>query len=89
MLWQAEEYVRNWSKKEHEKFPRRNKRVEQKFIKEGNKDSDLQLLVKSLSERLNMKITIEDYTVGGKLMFHYGNLECRHKRNKGNKSARG
>ena len=42
---------------------------------EGSKDNDLQLLAKALSERFNVKITIEDYPIGGKLIFHYGNLE--------------
>lgn len=72
---QTEEYVRNCSKSEDIKSPERKQRVGQKFLKEGNKDSDLQLLAKSLSEKFNIKITIEDYTVGGRLMFHYGNLE--------------
>lgn len=72
---QTEEMVRNWSKKEYVKSPEHNQRAGQKFLQEGNKDNDLQLLAKSLSERFNIKITIEDYTVGGKLMFHYGNLE--------------
>lgn len=72
---QTEEYVRNWSKNENVKSSKRNRSVEQKTLKEDTNDSDLQLLAKSLSEKFNIKITIEDYAVGGKLMFHYGNLE--------------
>ncbi|KAJ6645039.1 putative chromosome-partitioning protein ParB [Pseudolycoriella hygida] len=72
---QTEEIVKNWSKNEYTKSPERDKRVGKNFLKEGNKDNDLQLLAKSLSEKFNIKITIEDYPIGGKLIFHYGNLE--------------
>lgn len=72
---QTEEIVKNWTKNNYTKSPERDKRVGQKFLKEGNKDNDLQLLVKSLSEKFNIKITIEDYTIGGRLVFHYGNLD--------------
>ncbi len=72
---QTEELVRNWSKNEYTNSPDRDKRIGQKFLKEGNKENDLQLLAKSLSEKFNIKITIEDYPVGGRLIFHYSNLD--------------
>lgn len=72
---QTEQLVKNWSKNEYSKSPENQQRVGKSFLKENNKDSDLQLLAKTLSERFNIKITIEDYPIGGKLIFHYGNLE--------------
>ena len=72
---QTEELVRNWSKHEYTKAPEQNKRVGKKFIQENSKGNDLQLLVKSLSEKFGIKITIEDYSIGGRLIFHYGSLE--------------
>lgn len=72
---QTEEIVRNWAKNEYTQSPENDKRVGQKFLKEANKGNDLQLLARSLSEKFNVKITIETYPVGGRLIFHYGNLE--------------
>ncbi|MFP3018095.1 MAG: ParB/RepB/Spo0J family partition protein [Candidatus Tisiphia sp.] len=72
---QTEDMVRNWSKNEYTKALEHEKRVGKKFLKEGSKDNDLQLLAKSLSERFNIKVTIEDYPIGGKLIFHYNSLE--------------
>lgn len=72
---QTEDIVRNWSKNEYTKAPEHDKHVGKKFLKKSSKENDLQLLAKSLSERFNIKVTIEDYPIGGKLIFHYGNLE--------------
>ncbi|MCC8416828.1 MAG: ParB/RepB/Spo0J family partition protein [Rickettsia endosymbiont of Gnoriste bilineata] len=72
---QTEDIVRNWSKNEYTKTPEHDKRIGRGLIKESSKENDLQLLAKSLSERFNIKVTIEDYPVGGKLIFHYSNLE--------------
>lgn len=72
---QTEDLVRNWSKHEYTKSPEQNKRIGKNFIKENSQDNDLQLLVKSLSEKFGIKITIEDYSIGGRLIFHYGSLE--------------
>ena len=57
------------------KSPEQNKRIGKKFLKENSQENDLQLLVKSLSEKFGVKITIENYSIGGRLIFHYGNLE--------------
>lgn len=72
---QTEEIVRKWSKDEYVKSPDDNFRVGKRFLKEGDKSNDLQLLAKTLSERFNIKITIENYSIGGRLIFHYNNLE--------------
>lgn len=72
---QTEDLVRNWSKHEYTKSPEQNKRIGKKFLKENSQENDLQLLVKSLSEKFGIKITIENYSIGGRLIFHYGNLE--------------
>ncbi|MDN3030633.1 MAG: ParB/RepB/Spo0J family partition protein [Candidatus Tisiphia sp.] len=71
---QTEDIVRNWSKNEYTKTPEHDKRIGRGFLKESSKENDLQLLAKSLSERFNIKVTIEDYPIGGKLIFHYSNL---------------
>lgn len=72
---QTEDIVKNWSKNEYTKIPEHDRHVGQRFLKENSQENDLQLLAKSLSERFNIKVTIEDYTIGGKLIFHYSNLE--------------
>jgi ParB family chromosome partitioning protein len=72
---QTEEMVKNWAKNEYSKSPEQRNRIGKNFLKDGSKDSDLQLLAKSLSEKFGIKITIEDYPIGGKLIFHYDNLE--------------
>ncbi|MCC8483797.1 MAG: ParB/RepB/Spo0J family partition protein [Rickettsia endosymbiont of Labidopullus appendiculatus] len=72
---QTEDIVRNWSKNEYTKTPEHDKRIGRGLLKESSKENDLQLLAKSLSERFNIKVTIEDYPIGGKLTFHYGSLE--------------
>ncbi len=72
---QTEDIVRNWSKNEYTKIPEHDRHVGKRFLKESSKENDLQLLAKSLSERFNVKVTIEDYPIGGKLIFHYSNLE--------------
>jgi len=72
---QTEQVVKNWSKNEYSKSPENEQRIGKSFLQENNKDNDLQSLAKVLSERFNIKITIEDYSIGGKLIFHYGDLE--------------
>jgi ParB family chromosome partitioning protein len=70
---QTENLVKNWSKKEYVNAPRSN-RLSNKISQEGN-DSDLHLLAKALSEKFGLKVSIENYPVGGKLIFHYNDLE--------------
>ncbi len=72
---QTEDIVKNWSKNEYTKILEHDRHVGKRFLKENSKENDLQLLAKSLSERFNIKVTIEDYPIGGKLIFHYSNLE--------------
>ncbi|MFY9589293.1 ParB/RepB/Spo0J family partition protein [Rickettsia endosymbiont of Halotydeus destructor] len=72
---QTEEIVKKWSKDEYVKSPEEDYRVGKRFLKEGDKSNDLQLLAKTLSEKFNIKVTIENYSLGGKLIFHYKNLE--------------
>lgn len=71
---QTEELVRNWSKKEYTKSPN-NVKVGRQFTKEGTIDNDLESLVKILSEKFGIKVTIENYSLGGRLIFHYKDLE--------------
>ncbi len=72
---QTEDIVKNWSKNEYTKIPEHDRHVGKRFLKDNSKENDLQLLAKSLSERFNIKVTIENYPIGGKLIFHYSNLE--------------
>lgn len=72
---QTEEIVKQWTKKEYIKSPSNNKNnVGKRFLKE-EKENDIDLIVKALSEKFNIKITIENYSLGGKLIFHYKDLE--------------
>ncbi|HJD55627.1 MAG TPA: ParB/RepB/Spo0J family partition protein [Rickettsia endosymbiont of Pyrocoelia pectoralis] len=70
---QTEELVRQWSQNEYTKSP--DNKIGKRFLIEKSTDNDLQMLVKALSEKFNIKVTIENYSLGGKLMFHYKNLE--------------
>ncbi|MGX6960122.1 MAG: ParB/RepB/Spo0J family partition protein [Rickettsia endosymbiont of Pentastiridius leporinus] len=70
---QTEELVRQWSQNEYIKSP--DSKIGKRFLKEKSTDNDLQMLVKVLSEKFNIKVTIENYSLGGKLIFHYKDLE--------------
>jgi ParB family chromosome partitioning protein len=70
---QTENLVKNWSKREYVKAPNAGERS--KDWLPNSKNNDLQLLARALSEKFGIKITIEDYTIGGKLIFHYADLE--------------
>jgi ParB family transcriptional regulator, chromosome partitioning protein len=71
---QAENIVKEWKKEEYSKSPEDTKR---RLLNNGFKNhvNELDSLAKSLSERLNIKVTIENYSIGGKLIFHYSDLE--------------
>jgi len=71
---QTEELVRQWSQNEYTKSPD-NSKIGKQLFKERTTNSDLHLLVKMLSEKFNIKVTIENYSLGGKLIFHYKDLE--------------
>lgn len=71
---QTEELVKNWSKKEFIANAKNNLNLSKK-ITNNNPDNDLQILAKTLSEKFNIKVSIEQYNHGGKLIFHYENLE--------------
>ncbi len=71
---QTEELVRQWSKNEYTKYLDKNKLGKQ-LLKKRTEDNDLQSLVKILSEKFNIKVTIENYPLGGKLIFHYKDLK--------------
>lgn len=71
---QTEELVRQWSQNEYTKYPDNN-RIGKKLFKESTEDNDLKSLVKILSEKFNIKVTIENYFLGGKLIFHYKDLK--------------
>ncbi len=72
---QTEIIVKDWSKREYVKIPHAQKRVKALQNGEGSYDNDLQLIARSLSDKFGIKITIEDHSIGGKLTFHYNNLE--------------
>lgn len=72
---QTEELVRQWYKNEYTKSPNNNNKAGKRFLKDSTTDNDLELLVKALSEKFGIKITIENYLLGGKLIFHYKDLE--------------
>lgn len=68
---QTEDIVKNWDKKEYTKIPNAQ-RIPRLH---DHKNTDLNVLTQSLSEKFGMKITIENHTIGGKLIFHYQDLE--------------
>lgn len=71
---QTENVVKNWLKREYVKVPAAEKRIKN-LGQDDTYNNDLQVLASSLSEKFGIKITIEDHAVGGKIIFHYGNLE--------------
>ena len=71
---QTEELVRQWSQNDYIKSPDNNK-LGKRLLNEKSIDNDLQMLVKVLAEKFNIKVTIENYSLGGKLIFHYKDLE--------------
>ncbi|MCC8418646.1 MAG: ParB/RepB/Spo0J family partition protein [Rickettsia endosymbiont of Glossina mortisans submortisans] len=72
---QTEELVRQWYKNEYTKSPNNSNKVGKRFLKDNATDNDLESLVKVLSEKFGVKVTIENYSLSGKLIFHYKNLE--------------
>ena len=72
---QTEKLVRQWYKNEYTKFPKNNNKVGKRFLKDSTTDNDLELLAKALSEKFGIKITIENCSLGGKLIFHYKDLK--------------
>jgi ParB family transcriptional regulator, chromosome partitioning protein len=71
---QTEAIVKNWSKREYTKDPEQEK-YRSKYSKPESSNRELEMLARTLSERFGVKITIEDYPVGGKIIFHYNSLE--------------
>ncbi|AFB20637.1 ParB/RepB/Spo0J family partition protein [Rickettsia canadensis] len=72
---QTEKLVRQWYKNDYTKFPKNNNKVGKPFLKDSTTDNDLELLAKALSEKFGIKITIENCSLGGKLIFHYKDLK--------------
>lgn len=70
---QTESLLKNWEKREYITLPNSNK-LSKKVLQDGA-ESDLHALAKSLSEKFGIKVSIENYSVGGKLIFHYNDLE--------------
>jgi len=73
---QTETIVKNWSKNQYIKNPNdSNNYIKNKIIQDSTKESELELLAKALSKKFGIKIIIEDYPIGGKIIFHYGSME--------------
>jgi len=73
---QTETIVKNWSKNQYIKNPNdSNNYIKNKIIQDSTKESELELLAKALSKKFGTKIIIEDYPIGGKIIFHYGSME--------------
>jgi ParB family chromosome partitioning protein len=68
---QTENLVRNWSKQ----GVHSGKDIVEKMTKDYDKEDDFRLLAQSLSEKFGIKITLETSAYGGKIIFHYTNLE--------------
>ncbi|AAU03559.1 ParB/RepB/Spo0J family partition protein [Rickettsia typhi] len=72
---QTEALVRQWHKNEYKKSTNNTNKVGKLCFKDNIIDNDLELLVKALSKKFGIKITIDNCNLGGKLMFHYKDLE--------------
>lgn len=68
---QTESLVRNWAKQgvQTTDEPMNN------ITRDYEKENDFRLLAQTLSEKFGIKITIETSAYGGKVVFHYTNLE--------------
>ncbi|MGI4776011.1 MAG: ParB/RepB/Spo0J family partition protein, partial [Janthinobacterium lividum] len=71
---QTETLVRGWSKRKHNQYS-----SEQKTVRSRKKvaipNADLELLAVNLSEKFNIKVSVENFTEGGNLVFHYKDLK--------------
>ena len=72
---QTEAIVKNWSRQQYVKSPNDGNYIQNRIIPDSSKASELEALAKSLSQKFGVKIIIEDYPIGGKIIFHYGSME--------------
>lgn len=71
---QTESVVKNWSKRQYTKIPISDQKL-RSVNDTAESNNDLHLIAKSLAEKFGLKVTIEDHSIGGKLIFHYSNFE--------------
>jgi ParB family chromosome partitioning protein len=67
-LYQTEELVKNWPK---DKYSKLEFAID---ILPNDQSDDFKIIANNLSEQLNVKVTIENYNDGGKLILHYNDL---------------
>jgi ParB family chromosome partitioning protein len=72
---QTEDLVKNWSKQQYVKTPDKERYINNKITPDSNKERELDLLAGALSQKFGVRIIIEDYSIGGKIIFHYGSME--------------
>ncbi len=71
----TEDAVKNWTKSNYSK-DHGPESVVKKFLKENDPEgSDLRILASALSEKFGIKVTIENFIQGGRVTFHYDDLE--------------
>lgn len=68
---QTEQLVKNWKKDSYIGRNIKNRR----FVEDDSKDEDLRSLANSLSQKFGVKVLIENYPVGGRLIFNYESFE--------------
>jgi ParB family chromosome partitioning protein len=71
---QAENIVKGWSEREFSINPD-NSKVRKLHNKNNDQDNDLESLARMLSDKYNVKVSIEDFSPGGKIIFHYKDHE--------------
>jgi ParB family chromosome partitioning protein len=72
---QTETIVKNWSKQEYVKTPDYDRHIKNKITPNSSKENELESLANALSQKFGVRIIIEDYSIGGKIIFHYGSME--------------
>jgi ParB family chromosome partitioning protein len=72
---QTETIVKNWSKQQYVKTPDDDRYIKNKITPNSSKENELESLASALSQKFGVRIIIEDYSIGGKIIFHYGSME--------------
>lgn len=73
---ETEVIVKNWEKKDYTKIHIASDRGKRLLQQEGSKSNEMDSLAYAISQKFNIKVTIEDYPNGsGRLILYYDNLE--------------
>lgn len=71
---QTESIVKNWSQKDYTNSPQKE-RFRKISSDNGTYDNELGNLAKTLSAKFGVKVTIENYSIGGRIILNYENFD--------------